>query len=304
MKRLSPDIRVLREFLAVAHERSLRRAAARLDTGQPLLSQRMAALEAAIGTPLFVRSSRGVALTEAGRTLVPRAERLVRGLEAAVEEIRGVARGETGALHVAAVPTLATGAVVDAFQALRLERPRLVLNLRETPDYRSALALLDSGQIQAALVRGPVSHTGARIRRLLEEDFVAVLPRRHRLARRDAIALADLRDEPFILFDVDAETALHAAVVNACVDAGFIPTIACAGAELMTIGRLVSTGVGVALVPRTTAKLLEELGIVGVSLATASPRSEILSVTAADLDTPPALEAFLVKVAQALSTPL
>ena len=287
-----PDLRLLRYFLAVTHERSFTRAATRLNMAQPPLSQQIATLEQMLGCRLFVRRSRGVELTDAARALVPRVEALLRGLDDTVREIRDVANGTAGIVRVAAVPTAAAGVVADAFAEFRASRPRVVLALRETGS-KEALALVEDGHVDLAILRGTLERTGLAVVTLFHEPFVLVAAKGHRLARRrDPVAVAELADEPFILFDVDARMPLHAAVLAACARAGFTPRVACEGAELMSLGRFAEAGVGIALVPRSTAMLLGPLRIAVVPLAEPAPTTSLVLVAADGRPLPVAAAAF------------
>src|SRR6478609_11761743 len=92
------ELRHLRYFIAVAEELHFGRAARRLHLSQPPLSLQIQKLEAELGTALFVRSNRHVALTEAGQVLLGRARHLLAESERAAQEVSRVARGEGGVL--------------------------------------------------------------------------------------------------------------------------------------------------------------------------------------------------------------
>ncbi len=291
MERPVPDLRLLRYFLAVARERSLTRAAARLHMAQPPLSQQIALLEEMLGCRLFIRRPRGVELTEAARALVPRAEALLRALDDTLREVRDVTDGSAGIVRIAAVPTAAAGILAGAFASFRAERPRVTLALRETGSLE-ALALVEEGHVDLAILRGPVERPDMTVVTLYDEPFVLIVRRDHPLAVRETVALADLAEEPFVLFDVDARMPLHAAVLAACMRAGFAPRVACEGAELLSLGRLVEAGIGVALVPRSTALLLAPLRIATVRLADPAPTTSLVLAAAADRPLPSAAAAF------------
>jgi DNA-binding transcriptional LysR family regulator len=97
---VTPELRQLRYFVAIAEEGSLTRAAARLHIAQQSLSQQVRTLEAQLGVTLFERSSRGVTLTDVGLVLLREARPVLAHAERAVDAVRRVARGEQGELRV------------------------------------------------------------------------------------------------------------------------------------------------------------------------------------------------------------
>lgn len=291
MEASPPELRLLRYFLAVARERSFTRAARRLNMAQPALSQQVALLEQILGCQLFIRHSRGIELTDAGEALMPRADTLLRAADDLVREVHEVSDGDAGVLRVAAVPTAAAALVASAFANFRLRRPRVVLLLQETTTTRAIEAVAE-GQADIAIVRGPVSAPSVGSTVLLSEQFVLMVREDASLARSGPVELADLADQFFILFDVDSRMPLHAAVLDACLRAGFSPKIACEGAEIMSIGRLVEAGVGVALLPQTTAHLLRGMRLCRVPIAPPAPVTTLELVWARERPVGAAVQGF------------
>src|SRR5690242_17984722 len=99
------ELRHLRCFLAVAEEGHVTRAAERLGIQQPPLSRTVKSLESEIGERLFVRTPRGVELTEAGTAFYQGASAILASLENSVELTRSTARGERGRIRVGVTPT-------------------------------------------------------------------------------------------------------------------------------------------------------------------------------------------------------
>ena len=97
---MSLDLDELRSFLTLASELHFRRAAERLFVSQPALSKQVRRLEKKTGGALFERTRRKVVLTEAGRVLIPLAERLLRDSQAALDRVREAAEGRAGTLRI------------------------------------------------------------------------------------------------------------------------------------------------------------------------------------------------------------
>jgi len=285
------QIRSLKLFLAVVREGSLRKAAVRLDLSQPTLSYQITSLERAVGHRLLLRTRRGVLLTEAGRALLPHAEALVRGAGEAMKEVHEIATGASGIIRVAAAPSAAAGIVSQAFREFRRARPGVALGLREAFS-DAAIRMLEDGRVDIAVVRGPLAGADLEVVVEVHEPLVLIVSPDHRLAsRNDGVDLSELSDEAFVLDRPDSHTALHAAVSHACSTAGFLPNVACEGAELLTVGRLVAYGVGIALIPRSMADLIRDVHRRSVNPPT--PRSSIAVVVGRPRRLNPASEGFL-----------
>src|SRR5688500_5116487 len=112
------ELRYLRYFIAVAEERSITRAAARLRLAQPALSRQLRALEDEIGSPLMERNSRGVMLTEAGLAFAEDAKRILADVEAVVSAARARSRGTKGDLNIGYAPSPTAEILPPALQAL------------------------------------------------------------------------------------------------------------------------------------------------------------------------------------------
>lgn len=296
-----PELRLLRYFLAVAHEGSFTHAATRLSMAQPPLSHQIAMLEKMLGCQLFVRVARGAELTDAGRAFLPRAEAVLHMLNEAVREAREAAQGYAGTLRIAAVPTAASGIVASTFQSFHASNDKIVLDLRETPNPEQALDLLERGEVDIAITRAAMPRAGIEQTALVEEPLVLIVSSRHPLGQRGRdVEISELADESFVVFGVDSRASLPAAFVASCVRAGFNPRVVCAGAEFLTVGRLVESGMGVAILPRTTALLLVRLAITRLALTPFVSTSQLSVARRISRPVSPAAERFLAALAELL----
>jgi DNA-binding transcriptional LysR family regulator len=144
------EFRHLQYFVGVAEELHFGRAAERLFISQPALSQAIAGLERSLGAELFVRSRQNVELTDAGAELLGHARPLLADREAAVADVRRVARGEVGVLRLG-VALLAQREVAPAFAAV-LEESRELLLDRSSATSERLLASLQARELDAAVV--------------------------------------------------------------------------------------------------------------------------------------------------------
>jgi DNA-binding transcriptional LysR family regulator len=190
------DLRDLRYFVAVAEELHFSRAAERLHLDQPTLSRHVRRLEEKLGVRLLDRTTRHVALTDAGRAFVHKARAALAAADAAVDVAHAAADGRVGVLRVgmmvAGWPELRTKAC-DAFE----ERyPGVELRTLSYP-FAEPTCGLASGETDVAFVTLPLPHPLIATERLYDEPRVFVLAPSHRLASKVSISLKDVEDEPF-----------------------------------------------------------------------------------------------------------
>ncbi|MEU7692985.1 LysR substrate-binding domain-containing protein [Microbispora hainanensis] len=184
------DLRKLRYFVAVAERLHFGRAAEALHIAQPVLSRQIRALESELKVQLFVRDRRATELTRAGEQLLADARPLLASAEALRRRVGRAARG-ADTFTVGFMPGLI---VTPAVRALRERHPGLTVEVVRTTWDDQADAIRD-GRVDIGYVRLPIDQRGLRVRPLMDEPRVAVLPSGHRLAGKDAIGIADLADE-------------------------------------------------------------------------------------------------------------
>ncbi|HVZ18358.1 MAG TPA: LysR substrate-binding domain-containing protein [Terriglobales bacterium] len=255
------DLRHLRYFVAVAEELHFGRAALRLHIAQPPLSQQIKQLESNLGHPLFVRTSRAVSLTAAGKELLERARRILTRMDEDLAAVRRVGRGEVGALTIAFTGSaILSDPLPEAIRTYRRRYPEVDLRLREMGTMLQIDALRD-GSIDLGFLRDPGPFDGLVIEELLREPYVAVLPSRHPLAKSKVVAVAKLRGEPFIFHRRNIGPLAYDRTMAVCEHAGFLPEIVQEAPQWPTAIRLVESGLGVTIAPKCVSKL-ETMGVV------------------------------------------
>jgi len=187
------DLRKLRYFVAVADRLHFGRAAEELHIAQPVLSRQIRALEQDLGTPLLIRDSHGVVLTEAGRQLLTEAGPLLASVQAVRRRVTVAARGSQRLM----VGFRAGIAVTPAVRLFAKRHPDVLVDVQRIEWDDQAPMLLD-GRIDVGYVRLPIDEAGLRVTPLYTEPRVAVLPAGHRLAGKDQVTEADLDGEPLV----------------------------------------------------------------------------------------------------------
>src|SRR6185503_13230898 len=181
--------RLLRYFLAVAEELHFGRAAARVYISQPSLSNQIKQLERTLGTDLFVRTSRHVGLTTAGRALLEEAPLALAALERAAECARLAGAGIAGSVRLGYAPTAGFETLGAILAAVEDDSPNVTVIASE----------LFSAEVPGRVLVG----------------------KRHRLAGADPVPLASLANETLLLFPRELAPGYYDRIVAACEQAGF-----------------------------------------------------------------------------------
>jgi DNA-binding transcriptional LysR family regulator len=265
----------LRYFVAVAERLHFGRAAAALNISQPPLSRAIRALEERLGVALFVRTRRRVELTPEGARFLDEARRLIGQLERSVLELRGLASGEQGRLRIGFVSLADYGVLPGLLKAYKAARPRVTLALREmlSPEQAAALA---AGELDFGLLLPPVAEAAGLDHIVVQrERFVVALPSRHRLARgRGKLAMTALAGDPFVMVPREIAPGLYDIVTGLAARAGVSLNVAQEAIQMQTVVSLVSSGLGVAIVPGSIANLGRR-GVVYRELADSHPRLDL-----------------------------
>jgi DNA-binding transcriptional LysR family regulator len=253
------ELRHLRYFVALAEELHFTRASRRLGMAQPPLSQQIRQMEAELATPLFERGTRRVALTEAGRMLLPEARATLAQAARAETVARRAGRGEIGELRIG---LFASAPLLPVFTrivlAFREHLPDVHLALRECPTMEQVEALR-RGELDVGFLRCPsAADIPADITavELLQENLVVMMREDHPLASAAGPPrVAALAAEPMIFFARSVGTTLHGQLLALCRQAGFIPNITQTARENSTLIGLVAAGLGIAVVPASLAQI-------------------------------------------------
>ncbi|SDD10390.1 LysR family transcriptional regulator [Actinokineospora iranica] len=296
------DLRLLAQFVAVAEEGGFGRAAVRLHMAQPPLSAAVRRLERELGGPLFVRTSRGVRLTAAGAVFLDEARAVLARADRAVDTGRRAVAGLAGRLRLGFVGSATFDLLPRLLAAFRARHPDVRLDLTEAPT-AAQVRSLRADTTDAGLGCPPIHDDDGLLTAevVFREPYVAAVPAGHPLAARAAIGLAELSDEPFVLFPRDLGPGLHGRILAACQAAGFTPKVAQEAVALQTIAALVVGGVGVALLP-ASARAVPRSGVGYLDLA--DPPTHELALIHRRADVSPVLARFRAVLADLTEAPV
>jgi DNA-binding transcriptional LysR family regulator len=272
-----PEIWQLRYFAAVAERLHFGRAAQALHISQPPLSRAIRGLEQTLGVTLFARTRRRVELTPEGARLLEETRRTLSQLERTALELRGMAAGEQGRLRLGFVSLADYGVLPGLLKAFKAARPGVSLALREMLSPEQA-ATLSAGELDFGLLLPPVSQpVSGDLEHLVvqSERFVAALPARHAAARgRGRLAMRDLANAAFVMVPREIAPGLYDIVAGLAARAGFSLQVAQEAIQMQTVVSLVSSGLGVAIVPASIANLGRR-GVVYREIADPHPRLDL-----------------------------
>jgi DNA-binding transcriptional LysR family regulator len=241
------NFRQLACFVAIADEGSFTRAARIIGIAQPSLSQHIRTLEEELNGRLLERLPRGVALTPAGRVLLPEARAAVRAVERARRGARSALALESGELEIATVLSMAVGLLPRYIRVWHERYPAVGIRLHEFR-HRSLLEdAVEQGIADFAIGPLPVRAWEGPLMQIAWEEFVIVVPPSDPLAGRDSIRLEELADREWVLYHQDH--GLAGIVEEVCRRAGFSPRGSVRTSQAEGAARLASAGLGPALVP-------------------------------------------------------
>ena len=240
------ELHQLRYFCAVADTASFSRAAEKCHVSQPSLSQQIQKLESELGGRLFDRLGRSVRLTDLGEAFLPRARSVLHELSSAKDELTERLQSEAGPVVIGAIPTIAPYWLASRLATFSRKFPKVHLTIAEeiTP---VLLERLRAGSVDLAVLALPIRGHEFDSYPLFTERLFAALPKTHKLARRPALQLADLRRDPF-LFLRDGHCFRETAVA-ACDRARLRPHVVFESGHLSSLLAMVGAGMGVSLVP-------------------------------------------------------
>ncbi|RDU38071.1 LysR family transcriptional regulator [Neobacillus piezotolerans] len=186
------DIKQLRYFIAIAEEKNLTAAAARLHMTQPPLSMQLKQLENELGVKLFERSGKSMELTDKGTVLYTRALNVVNSIEEIKNEIQETEEGKKGVLSVG-INTLSLSGFSDFIQSFHKRYPLVSLKIVQNDSYYLA-EMVKTRAIEIAFVRLPLEHRGFTYQHINNEPFYFVTNK-----ETYAISLEEISQIPLII---------------------------------------------------------------------------------------------------------
>ncbi len=249
------ELRQLRCLIAVTDTLHFGRAAQNLDMLPASLGRHIKLLEDSLGTRLLIRTTRNVSLTEAGRTFVKAARDIVEQADRLEASFRENRRDQASILRIGAIDSAAAGLMPQLLPHFRELHSDIDVELLEQKTIRLVPRLL-SGRLDIAIVRPPEVRDARLVyHHLFYETAVVAVPEDHPLATRKTVTVEDMADAPLIVPERNSRPHSHDLTMKLFLEAGLTARVAQIAEEKQTIVSLVSTGIGLAIVPRWASRL-------------------------------------------------
>jgi DNA-binding transcriptional LysR family regulator len=279
------ELAQLRCFTTVATELNFRRAAERLNMTQPPLSRQIQLLEHHLGVALFTRSTRSVALTAAGRAFFIEAQNLLERAQQAAVSAKRFAEGDIGTVSISFVGSAVYEFLPKVIAEARLKQPHVKISLSEMNTYQQHEALR-ARRIDLGIVRAPLLEPGYETECLVREPFVLAVPTSHPLASAPSVTVADLDQQPFLMYSHSAYPPFNELLTGMLRSARVAPQYVQWLGSSLTILALVNAGMGLALVPRcATSVVFKDVVFRSIDLGE-GVQSELHLIWGADNDNP------------------
>lgn len=219
------DLRLLRQFVAVAEELHFHRAAACLNMPQPPLTAAIRKLEDEIGSELIQRGNRTLGFTAAGAVRLAEARLLLQQAHRAFVATRDVAAGRTGIVRRGYAGSALYGRLPGVIRSFRKANPDVRLELIEATSARQ-IQMLCEQRIDVGVVIPRVFEADDMGLQAFDSDRLAIaLSHAHPMAQQEYLTMAALADEPFVLWPAREGEGFHSQVVRLCAAAGFTPQV-------------------------------------------------------------------------------
>lgn len=253
------NIKQVRAFLAVAQSMNFTHAASQLHLSQPALSLSIKGLEDNLGGKLLIRTTRHISLTPEGEALVPIAKRLLAQWKNAEDEMRQRFALQLGKITIASMPSFAASLLPKAIQIYHASYPNIQVAIDDVLSDK-VIEMVRNNQVELGISFESSSLYDLSFYPLYEDTFIAILPKNHALEQHESITWQALLKYNFIT--LQRPSSVRAMIESTLNEAGIELNVAFDAHQLTTVGRMVSEGMGVAVVPELCRQQALEQGAV------------------------------------------
>jgi DNA-binding transcriptional LysR family regulator len=246
------ELRHLRYFVAVAEEEHMTRAAKRLGIQQPPLTHQVQVLEKELGVQLFIRESRRIHLSPAGKLFLRDARSILANVEQSIQRVQRFDLGEEGSIRLGFTSSTSMHQITpELVRAFREAYPLISVEIEEGAAH-DLINTLEQENIDIAFSRSSLRpYPGIASVELLKEDMVIAIPMNHPLSQvpNDTLRLTDLKNENFIFYQQVNGSGIKEILIEECAKVGFEPKSASIVYRIIGAIHIVATGLGISIVP-------------------------------------------------------
>lgn len=244
------ELRDLKAFMTVVEHGSFSKAANECFMSQPSLSKSIKKLENALHVELLNRSTRNIELTDAGSIVYKQGQKIIRSVHDLHILLDDLSNIKTGTIKLGIPPLIGTLFFPEIARKFHRQYPKVHLELVER-GAKMIGTLVENGDVDMGIVVIPTDERKFSVQSFVEDQFFVFINESHPLAQQEHIRLQDLKNETFIIFT--EEFTLHDYVIKSCKSVGFTPVVGYKSSQWDLIVELVSSNLGVTLLPYSIA---------------------------------------------------
>ena len=242
------NLRDLEYLVAVSELKHFRKAAEKCFVSQPTLSGQLKKLENYLGVLLIERNTRNVFLTPIGEEIVLRARNILSDISSIEDMATTFSDPMAGKLNIGLIPTVAPYLLPLIVEPINTTYPQIEIILHEVQT-DTILEKLSEGVLDAGILAVPLEIKGLNEMSLYTEPFYVAVSNQHIFASKSSIGIEDLRDETLLL--LEEGHCLRGQILDLCSQTMTREREDFQGTSLETIRHMVSTGIGITLIPQT-----------------------------------------------------
>ena len=254
---MNVTIRQLQAFVAVARLGSFAEACIQMHLSQPALSIAIKNLEETLGGKLLERSTRAVALTPEGAEFYPVVQRLLADWDQSLEDVHNLFALRRGKLDIAAMPTFASSLLPTILVEYHQQYADINVTVHDVIA-ESVVDMVRNGRVELGVSFDPGDAQDLNFQTLFRDRFVAVLPQDHPLLAKQLLNWRDLQNFPYIT--LQRPSSIRLLIDQMLLQQNIVLTPAFEAHQLASIGRMVTAGLGVSVVPRLSSRQMQEMG--------------------------------------------
>lgn len=257
------SVKQLRAFLAVAHTLNFAHASERLNLSQPALSLTIKGLEEVLGGPLLQRSTRKVTLTQEGEIFLPMARQLLADWDNAEEAMRQSFTLQRGKISIAAMPSFAANVLPEVLKAFRDRYAAINVTVHDVIN-EQVIEMVREGRVEMGIAFEPAPTNNLLFTPLAVDRFMAIVPKESPLASKSHLSWRELLTLDFIT--LQRPSAVRLMLEEELARSGRKLDVALESHQLVTVGRMVASGLGGSAVPALCRSQMAALGAVCLPL--------------------------------------